>query len=336
MIQYHNDILTIQAAALIDLGVVSEQNYKNLKKRSQLSVIRRGGNGNPALVSYESIPERFQTKIIAMIGDPYKRAKKATLMDQIVMDDKANTFFSTFITKDHKELPSNVQREYRFNAAVLNAVNVRYNALLAKRKSLGGSTRGCWQTVVKEVNELHADVYPCKLPSNERRLKSVLNMYLQDGYQSLVHKGYGNSNSRKVTVKIESLILSLYCQPEKPYQITVAEQYRDFICGEIDEVVDVRTGELIDRSDFIVDGEPIELCERTIEKYLTKPKNQVIVQKLRASDDEYRNIFEPHANRHKPKYSFSKVSMDDRDLPRKMHDGKRMKVYYYTKYFLVL
>lgn len=43
---------------------------------------------------------------------------------------------------------------------------------------------------------------------------------------------------------------------------------------------------------------------------------------------DFNNRYRPHHKRKAPVWAFSKISLDDRDLPRKMADGNRVKAYY--------
>lgn len=329
MFSLYNDILTLEANALWeDLEVVSYSNYKNLKHRNKLQVVQRGGNGRQALISWESLPQKLQTKIIHITGDPYLRVKGKTLMDVMEKDQAAFEYYSAYKIPDGRHLPEEIQREYRTNCMILKACNARHNEIITKRRSLGGSIKGVWSSIVDEVNKLNTNKYPHSLPSNERRLKGKMKQLLKEGYVSMIHKGYCNSNSRKVSSTVEDLIISLYCLPNKPYAVTVHELYLDFLAGKIDDVVDVTSGELFDKNDFIIDGEPLEVSEKTILNYINSPKNKSALNRKRMNPHGYTDVSRPHNHRNKPVYSLSKISMDDRDLPRKMADGTRVKTYY--------
>jgi hypothetical protein len=109
----------------------------------------------------------------------------------------------------------------------------------------------------------------------------------------------------------------------------VLDVYNAFVCGELD-VYDPETGEAFNPDDFTdKNGEPRVLSESTIANYLNKPKNQVLI---RASLDSFTTFMHetmPHMHRHAPEFSLSKVTFDDRDLPRKLKDTKiRPKAYY--------
>jgi hypothetical protein len=168
---------------------------------------------------------------------------------------------------------------------------------------------------------------PHTLPGSEKRLKLTYLDYVKDGYNSLIDPKFGNDNARKVSVKLERLILSLYSQPEKPYTTTVHEQFDAYMSGRI-EVVDCETGEMFNREDFQKNGVPISISESTVWSYLNNPLNRALVDKVRMGSFEYNNTHRPFNHRHSPNFSFSKISMDDRDLPRKELSGKRVKAYY--------
>ncbi|MEI6854251.1 MAG: hypothetical protein WCL06_15490, partial [Bacteroidota bacterium] len=86
--------------------------------------------------------------------------------------------------------------------------------------------------------------------------------------------------------------------------------------------------ELFDRSMFFSKGEPVELSDTTIWNYINDPKNRAIVDRVRNGQFQYNAMHRPHHHRHSPFHSLSKISLDDRDLPRKLNDGKRVKAYY--------
>jgi len=89
-----------------------------------------------------------------------------------------------------------------------------------------------------------------------------------------------------------------------------------------------KTGELFNPQDFIKNEAPIEISESTVWNYLNMPHNRIIVDSKRSGSFNFNNEHRPHHHRNAPKFAFSKISMDDRDLPRKLMDGKRVKAYY--------
>jgi hypothetical protein len=326
-LQYFNNILCVKAGWLIDEGIISKSNYNTLKHRGWLKQMRRASKGNPALIAYDSIPDRFKDRIKEILGeDPYKITQKFGFRESIKPDEKARIYFSEFKLPDGDNLPPEKQLEYTANATILNAVHKEVNRIGAKRRNLGGSTGNIWENVAKNIEDIRNE-YGHTLPSNVRRLRDKLKNYLKNGYDELIHKGYCNTNSRKVNDTLEDLLLSLYAMPNKPYSKSVYDMYWSFISGDID-VVDYKTGELYNRSDFYKNGQPVMISESTVWNYINNPKNRILVDKVRTGGLEFQTTHRPHHHRKSPEFSLSKISLDDRDLPRKMHNGNRVKAYY--------
>lgn len=308
--------------------ILSKHQYDKLNSRKQINNLQLGGNGREGLIEYDSLPEKYRRKIEAIHGDPHQNTKKTGLEALIIADKEAADYYSNFELTDGRPLPSENQLEYRVNAEILNALNKMEHLRTSKRKTLAGSTKGIWQSLVEEVNTLDLSEYKHTLPTHSRRLKDKYKKYLKNGYRALIHKGFCNDNSRKVTASLESLILSLYALPNKPYSSSVHDMYLQFIGGAID-VVDTKTGALYEREDFKdKSGQYITVAEATVWNYLNDPKNRVFVDKYRNDAKYFNDKHRPHHHRDLPNFSLSKISMDDRDLPRKLHNGKRVKAYY--------
>ncbi len=211
---------------------------------------------------------------------------------------------------------------------MLNALHNIYTESKTARRALGaGDSKRFFERAAEIISTL-SDEFNHNLPANHRHLQRVYNKYVAEGYYGLISGKFCNDNSRKVSHEIEQLILSIYAMDNKPFASSVHEIYNSFVVGKVD-VVDRRTGELFDRKKFLYpDGTPIELSDSTIWNYINNPKNRAIVDRSRSGQFQYNNIHRPHHHRHSPFYSFSKISMDDRDLPRKLTDGKRVKAYY--------
>lgn len=331
MFEYFNDILCVQGGWLYsEGGIMSKGNYDQLIHRGWMKVIRRGCKGTPALIAYNTVPLRFRQQIMNMHGDPQLLAQRPKTIDEIVPDAKAIEFYAyDYKLDDGRNLPVANQLEYSNNAAILNAIGRKLTRRSGKRGAIGGSMTDMWESIAKDVERLKDDEqWRHSLPSDPRRLQERFKGYVKEGYTFLVHGNFSNANSRKVTVQIEKLILSLYCLPEKPFSSSVHDMYLQFLGGAI-EVVDVTTGEIFDREDFYdKNGTPVVISDSTIWNYLNNPVNRAIIDRVRNDRHAYNNMHRPHHHRESPRMSLSKISMDDRDLPRKMHDGTYVKAYY--------
>lgn len=325
--EYYGSILCVEAAELIGAGVLSESGYKQLKARGQLQVVNRGCRNTPVLVSVESLPKRFYDKMIQLLGDPKKAAPRQTFESRIQPDPLAMQFFSGYRTLTGRQLPDDKITEYCMNASVLNALGEVLVDKKARNGVSGGRTARFWQAAAETLGFLKARLGHT-LPEHPLRLKEKYRNYIGSGYSVLVSGKFENDNSRKVSEQVERLILSLYTHPNKPYASSTHEMYLQFLAGVL-TVADCQTGEIFNRTDFYdKKGNPILLSESTIWNYVNDPRNRAIVDKIRMGTQEYVSVHRPHHHRRSPDFSFSKISMDDRDLPRKMPDGNRVKAYY--------
>lgn len=103
--EYYNNILAVEARWLCDSGVLKYEHFRSLERRRQINVLRRGCNATPALVEYESLPERFKQKVKDIVGDPYKIVKQNRIAELIDDSSEASKFFDEFITAEGKYLP---------------------------------------------------------------------------------------------------------------------------------------------------------------------------------------------------------------------------------------
>lgn len=315
------------ATKISERQIMSNAAYESYVKRNPLVRLRMGkGKNSPALLAFHSLRADLKAMVVAKYGDPEKMVKRGGLVGLYIEDVRAAEYFSRILPSGKKLSPAKV-REYTANASMLGTIARLMNNRKLLRQVAGDTTRGLWEEISQEVNELQPE-YGYKLPENPRRLKMKVEAFQSGGYEILINGGFGNKNRLKVNDNLERLILSIYCLPEKPYVSTVLDIYLRFLSGEID-VVALGTGEVFDRSDFYTeDGTPIVISESTIWAYINMPRNRIIVDKYRNDQKYYNDFVRPHHWRKRPEYSFSKISMDDRDLPRKMPNGERVKAYY--------
>lgn len=332
MINYYDDnILCIEGGWLTDEGIMTSNQYNNSIRRNKMNRLQRGGNGRPALIEYESIPYKYRKTIEDLLGyDPTRTQKHTLFRKHMVVDKDAVTFYSNFQTQTGSPLPIERQKEYHQNAMFLNALNTVKNLTTAKRKTMGGNTGGLWENLTDVINDLR-DEFNHTLPGNATRLREKHKIYIQEGYTCLIHRGYGNNNSRKVNQALERLILSIYVMNNKPYPNMVRDIYMEFLANKVD-IIDQETGELFDRNEFYSEKDlPLVISEATIWNYVNNPKNRAIVDSQRNDFHYYNNIHRPHHHRERPQYGLSKISLDDRDLQGKIIVGghkQRVMAYY--------
>lgn len=322
--EYHNNTLCISAREL--MAVMTESNYKQLSARGKVEVARRACRGKYALVVFDSLPDKYKAAAREIYPEGGVMQLQKWFRDNYSLDAEARTFFSHFRFDNGELLPAEKVSEYTVNASVIRAIQ----RLMANTKALrqaqpGGRVQ--WDDMTAAVAYFKQE-YGHTLPESTLRFRKKVAEFNRMGYSCLISGKFQNQNSRKVNYRIERLILSLDSLPERPFNTTVAEMYNQFVCCELD-VYDPETGELFDPEEFTdKNGDPIALSEATVANYLNNPKNRALRSKLHDSAWDFNNRYRPHHNRKAPVWAFSKISLDDRDLPRKMADGTRVKAYY--------
>lgn len=307
--------------------IMTAANYKNLLRRVQINVVRAGkGLGNYALIEIATLPQRFKDRIKAKYGEMEQNILKDWFGQHYRIDAEARSFYTRFRFEDGSALPSDKINEYTVNASVLKAVVSVMADTNIMRKAMNGQTIN-WGEMSGAISYYKAE-FGHTLPLSPHRFRERVNAYQKEGYESLISKKFKNQNTRKVNYRIERLLLSLDSQDERPYNTTVAELYNMFLMGEI-AVADVETGEVFDPKDFTdKKGNPIVLSEATIANYLNTPKNKALRARLHDTQWDFNNQYRPYHLRAHAVYALSKISLDDRDLPRPMPNGQRVKAYY--------
>ena len=311
---------------LVDGSVMTEGNYKKMASRGRLEVVRQGkGLGNYALVAVDSLPTAYQTKVMELYPDGAQRRLQGWIKSNYAVDQSAVAFFHDK-SKTGIDLPEAKVKEYVVNASVLNTCILLYNRASSAQKLFGGTYN--WDQMATTIESLRKE-YGHTLPASTLRFRKKVAEYKRDGYACLISGKFGNQSARKVDHKTERLILGIAVLPNKPFNTNVAEMYNQFVCGELD-VWDPETGELFNPDDFTdKNGEPQVLSETTINNYLNKPKNRVLIEHKLSSFTTFMHEQMPHVHRHNGEFSLSQITMDDVDLTRKLKDTKqRVHAYY--------
>lgn len=208
--QYFNNILTVEAGWMIEQGVMTKMEYDNLVHHSKdIQVVRRACRNTPALVAYDSMPDRYKKAIVERVGDPRKQARQNVLEGLIEHSAAATAFFENYMIDDDRHLPSDKRREYYTNAVVLDGVKRLIESRNSKRKALGNRATRFWDEISEAVQELDLTKWPHTLPANARSLERKYQRYLAEGYASLVHKAYqtGSKNAAKVADENQKAML---------------------------------------------------------------------------------------------------------------------------------
>lgn len=187
-------------------AVMTLINYKNLINRKKIEVLRRGCNCTPALVEYASLPTRFKEAFVAKYGDP----------EQMMRDDKpclamnaeAREYYAGVTLPDGKHLTQELIEEYTLNASVLDLLRDGLMAQKAGRKRLGNTTPVSWDGIW-QTSEMLREEFGHKLPASKESLRRKLDDYMKKGFECLISKKLGNSNTLKVPEEGGKLMIAL-------------------------------------------------------------------------------------------------------------------------------
>lgn len=324
--EYYGNTLCISARELVDGGIMTASNYKQLSARKRINVVRSGkGQGRYALVAVDSIPTIYRK----MVDELYPGGDTVRLEGWITSNyetDQAAVAFFNDRAKTGLDLTQEKVKEYVVNASVLNTCIKLYNRASASKNLMG--EKYDWEKMATTIKTLK-EKFGHTLPASTMRFRKKVAEYKKFGYACLISGKFGNQSARKVDHKTERLILGLAVLPNKPFNTSVLELYNSFVCGEI-EVYDPETGELFNPDDFTdKSGEPKVLSESTITNYLNRPKNKVLIEHELMSYTTFMHEQMPHMHRHAGEFSLSQITMDDVDLTRKLKDTKqRVHAYY--------
>lgn len=320
---HHPSMLSMEELA----PIMSVPNYKKLAARKEINVVRQGkGLGSYALIEIATMPLRFQERIKLKYGDMKEDVIRNWLGSHYHIDAKARDFYTRFRFDNGDTLPPEHIQEYTVNASVIEAVMRAMEDATFMRKAMKAGPVN-WGELAGAISYYQAE-FGHTLPVSSNRFKKRVNDFKANGYESLISRKFMNQNRRKVTYDIERLLLSIDAQPEQPFNTTVWEQYNMFVQGDL-ELYDPETGEVLNPADFTdKDGNPLVLSPATVANYLNNPQNKALRAKLHMSQWDFNNAYRPYHLRSIGEFSLSKVSLDDRDLPRPMKDGNRVKAYY--------
>lgn len=208
--EYYKKILCLTYEELLEIMPKGTLNSR-LSRGTIENMNRGGGEGNTALYSYSSLPEKYKQRWVERHGDPEKQMVREMIRSKIQKDESAEKFFEVYrYDKNGEEvpLPEQVQTEYALNASVLNALIRDFNRLSASNNKLTGFRRNIWELVLATSEELRKE-YGHTLPGSMGRLKSLISKYKPDNYAVLVSGKYGNKNTLKIDEEAGRYLIAL-------------------------------------------------------------------------------------------------------------------------------
>ena len=92
--EYYGNALCVSYEDLVDGGIVTASNYKNLVRRGKFTVLRQGkGLGNCALVAVDSLPEKYKAEVKKLYPDGNRTRLLEWVKRNYERDQEAYSFF---------------------------------------------------------------------------------------------------------------------------------------------------------------------------------------------------------------------------------------------------
>lgn len=314
----HTKTLCMEYAEYVHEEMATEITYWHQRDRKEILV---HGNGEKALIEYESLPHKYKAKIIAKYGDVYQYAARQPLLRLVKKDLQARKFYANYELPTGSMLPLANQGHYSRQADWLNLITEIQVDKKAFKEMLNVSVKSIWKSIIELSG---TDTIAHKLPRSEKRLREKHIKYTEEGYAGLVEAWrFTNQHARLVTPKIENLLMALYMKRHgRATLIQVVRDYNAFMRGE-SAPVDLSTGEVFQQDDFLVKGSLYELSAATVKYYLNRKDNRETVDMMKLSKHDWAQKHKPYNRRKPAQFAFSKISMDDYLPPFKTMDGKR-------------
>ena len=203
----------IRCVTVEDLeGVISYNTFKSLVQRGRVERVRRGCYDTPALYNADSFPQKYKVKIYRRFPDLAAQEEARPMLDKVVLDQAAVEFFEKHQVNESigKGLSDEKRAEYVNNASILNAFRDMLENSDGRHVRTSHSKIGrgeFWKRAAKALPRI-ADCWPNSLPQNARRLQEKYNLYIREGYASLISKKFNNSNSAKVNDEYKESVLT--------------------------------------------------------------------------------------------------------------------------------
>lgn len=318
-----NDKIAVTVEELVPAHFNTWNTLKSLIRRNEergtgaFRVLQIGGNGRKLLIDFDTLPEQYRNAI----GDP--RENSHPLEKYYKVDKEAVRFYQTYRFDDGGYLDLPYQEKYYINASVLKAL-IAFRKEASKMPKQRGGVDEILRQHATGFNKTLQTKHNCShtLPESLKRFKDVLKSFENKGYAGLISGKHGNDNRRKVFENTMALLEGMFGRDNtKPTATDIYRTYTEFLKGRC-EVINPGTGELFNPADFK------ELSESTVKQYLTEWQSRIATWGLRSGNrQQYRGIFIPAHSFDRPKYAGSLLSIDDRQPPFKMPDGKRVWFY---------
>lgn len=212
MYQSYNGYTVITANDWVASGL-SFDTMKNDSKRGDLSIVRRGINGN-TLIDVRSIKRLDRRAKIEAAYGQIEDEHNGLLSGRIQPDQKAKDFFDNYTYGDDKHLEDRLKTAYCNSAAILNMLRDSLERCRVARAAAGKAMPyGKFIEAAVAFTKKVSDTWPNSLPASTKRFDMAFKQYLNEGYVSLVSGKLGNTAAEKLTEEGQRWVLARWASP---------------------------------------------------------------------------------------------------------------------------
>lgn len=240
MYQRYGDILAISVNDWIKTGLTYNQ-YNNDLKRGYLNIAFRSTYGN-TLIDVKSIKRPDRRAVIeAMYGkidevvvvEYNDESKEANRKPYLEIDEKAVEFYRNYTYIDasgnERNLSVSVQEQYVNEASILNMFRKAYQEQTMARAANSKRVvkKEFFMDCAKHAQKL-AEYYPNCLPSHYRILEQKYENFFAEsnGYEYLISRTHGLSNSEKLTEEAKSWLIARFATPIN--KVTIHQLFEEY------------------------------------------------------------------------------------------------------------
>lgn len=182
---------------------------KQLCCRNQVERATRACKGVEATFYYDSFPLRYREMIKTAYPNIEEMVKKdRSFASRVKEDERAREFFRNYIVSEGRHLPQDKQDEYVANASVLNAIKEMMEETISARKGKPMRKSEFWEKVSGLLPSV-ATLWAHSLPEYPSRLRDRFKLYINQGYESLIHKGFCNKSAALVVSEEQQSLLMI-------------------------------------------------------------------------------------------------------------------------------
>lgn len=310
MLFYDNSLyLEIQDAVKAGLGTENYIYKEKSRGAKWANFIKHPVWKNILLIEYESLHPSKKKLVTDCFGNPYDFISKEPIQKMVVRDHNAENFFLNYVYDEKKKLPSEIVEKYTVAASWLNMLIKAQDDFKIIKKDLNLSAAKFWLNVGEMITNGNID-----LPANYKRLREKIAAYREQKYQVLIHKQFGNSNSKKIDDEVsESLMIELLSQPNTD-SYKVFNQYNNWAMNAGKEQISLST---------------VKKWSKKVD-FLTRTSKH-------GKADNY-NIYGKHVLRKRPSAPLLLLEHDDNELDLFFQSrgkaGKGTQVYYFNRFVI--